>query len=156
MDSYGRAAEADPKSARAHIAAGKVHESKGREQEALYSYRRAAEADPKSARAHIAAGKVHESKGREQEALYSYRRAAEADPSYAKAHVAAGMLNEAIGNTPESKSGYSAAAGLAGATEPAGGALAWALKRQGRPSEVDDIIRDIRSSRRRDHDDRRE
>ena len=156
LDSYGRAAEADPKSARAHIAAGKVHESKGREQEALYSYRRAAEADPKSARAHIAAGKVHESKGREQEALYSYRRAAEADPSYAKAHVAAGMLNEAIGNTPESKSGYSAAAGLSGATEPAGGALAWALKRQGRPSEVDDIIRDIRSSRRRDHDDRRE
>ena len=133
-----------------------MHESKGREREALESYGRAAEADPKSARAHIAAGKVHESKGREREALYSYRRASEADPSYAKAHIAAGMLNEALGNTPESKSGYSAAAGLAGASEQADRALAWARKRPERQGEADDIIRDIRRSRGRGRDDQRE
>ena len=69
---------------------------------------------------------------------------------------AAGMLNEAIGSMPESKSGYSAAAGLAGAAAPAGGALAWALKRHGRPSEADEIIRGIRRSRLRGRDDRRE
>ena len=51
---------------------------------------------------------------------------------YAMAHIAAGMLNKAVGRIPESKSGYSAAAGLACAAEPAGGALAWPLKRRGR------------------------
>lgn len=69
---------------------------------------------------------------------------------------AAGMLNEAIGSMPESKSRYSAAAGLAGSSEPAGGALAWARKRPGRPSEADEIIRGIRRSRLRSRDDRSE
>ena len=45
LESYRKAAEADPSYGEAHIAAGAVHESQGRAEEALVCYRKAAEAD---------------------------------------------------------------------------------------------------------------
>ena len=104
----------------------------------------------------MAAGKIHESEGRYVEALGSYRRAARADPSSAEAHMAAGALNEGLDSLPESMAGYNAAAGIAGAEELVGGAQARVLKRQGRLSDEDDMIRHIKRSRRGQHDDGKE
>ena len=67
--------------------------------------------------------------------------------------MAAGALNEGLDSLPESMAGYNAAAGIAGAEELVGGAQARVLKRQGRLSDEDDMIRHIKRSRRGQHDD---
>ena len=70
--------------------------------------------------------------------------------------MATGELNEGLDSLPESMAGYNAAAGIAGAEELAGSAQARILKRQGRLSDEDDMIRHIMRSRRGRHDDGKE
>ena len=145
LESYKRAAEADPTDAEAHVAAGAVHESQGR----------AAEADPSSVEAHVAAGRVHMSQGRAAEALESYKRAAEADPMDAEGDMEAGALGKGQGGTAGPGPGRSAPADPAGAKELAGRARDRLLKRRGWLRDADDMTRHIKHSRRRQSDDRR-
>ncbi len=67
--------------------------------------------------------------------------------------MAARALNEGLDSLPESMEGYKAAAGTAGADELAGGTQARALKRQGRLSDEDYMIRRIKRPKRGQHDD---
>ena len=67
--------------------------------------------------------------------------------------MAAGAPNEGLDSLPESMAVYNAAAGTAGANEPAGAAQARVLKRQGRLRDEDDMIRRIKRPKRGQHDD---
>jgi len=155
IESYRLASRTDPSSARPHIAAGRVYMSQGRPAEAIESYRLAALADPSSARPHIAAGAVHESQGRPAEAIESYRLAAQADTLYMASHVATGMLSEVLDNLPESMLRYSESVDPASAGEwQLSNAKTRVLKRRGF-SEADEMIRNIKHSKRGQVDDRK-
>ena len=67
--------------------------------------------------------------------------------------MAAGAPNEGLDSLPESMAGYNAAAVIANADEPAGGAQARVFKRQGRLSDEDDMVRRIKRPKRGQHDD---
>ena len=156
LESYKRAAEADPADAEAHVAAGRVHMSQGRPDEALESYKRAAEADPADAEAHVAAGAVHESQGRPDGALESYRRTAETYPSSAEPYTAADAPDMGQVDTSELGPGRNAAADPAGARGSAGRARGRLLKKRGWLRDADDVTRNIKHSWRRQGDDRRQ
>ncbi len=80
-----RALAADPRSAAAHYALGRVHEARGDLATAESSYRSSLALDPLHARAHNNLGGVLHMQGRLAEALACYRRALELDPALPEA-----------------------------------------------------------------------
>jgi Tfp pilus assembly protein PilF len=91
----GKALAADPKSAAAHYATGRLWEGAGRYDEAGASYRKAVGLDPSHARAHTNLGVVNHLQGRLDVALACYRRALEIDPQQAEANQnLAGLLGD--------------------------------------------------------------
>jgi tetratricopeptide (TPR) repeat protein len=86
MQWAARAVAADPRSAAAHYAMGRIREAAGLYAEAESSYREATRLDVAHAKAHNNLGCMLHIQGRLDEALACYRRALELDPSQPEAN----------------------------------------------------------------------
>jgi tetratricopeptide (TPR) repeat protein len=85
-DAYGRALEADPGHADAHVNLGRLLHDEGAPAAAEREYRAALEADPQHDTAAYNLGVALEDLGRAEEAIRAYKRALLIDPDNADAH----------------------------------------------------------------------
>ncbi len=132
LDNARRAAEADPASAPARLAAGLAHEALGAPDAALAEYRRAIALQPNFTPAHFAIGMQHFARAQWREASDAFAAVVRAEPSNAEALVNLGQALAQAGGHAAAEEALRRAVQLRPQFAPAHHALGWVLRARGR------------------------
>lgn len=106
---YRRAIEANPRSAKAHLAMGLAMTRQGRRREAADYYLKTLEIDPRSGQAYNNLGMWHDAEGRLEEAEACFRRSIETGPGSYQARNNLGMTLAKQGRIEEAAESFESA-----------------------------------------------
>ena len=130
------AADADPRGAPPHLAAGLAHEALGAPDAALAEYRRALELDPGFVAAHFAIGLQHFARRQWREAAESFGTVVRAEPANFEAWVNLGQALAHAGGHAPAEEALRRAVALQPRYAPSHYALGWVLRARGRAAEA--------------------
>ena len=147
-----RAAEADPGSAPARLAAGLAHEALGAPDAALAEYRRAVALQPAFTPAHFALGMQHFARAQWREASDAFNSVVRAEPSNVEALVNLGQALAQAGGHAAAEDALRRAVQLRPQFAPAQHALGWVLRTRGRTGDAVAPLREALSLDARDPD----
>ena len=131
-----RAADADPRSAPPHLAAGLAHEALGASEAALAEYRRALELDRGFVPAHFAIGLQHFARGEWREAASAFTTVVRAEPANVEALVNLGQALAQAGGHASGEEALRRAVSLQPRFAAAHHALGWVLRARGRTADA--------------------
>jgi len=149
IEQYRRATELGPTHVWAYDRWGDALANLRRFDEAIELYKRATQVDPHYGWPFVGWGDALRALGRRDEALEVYRRATEADPNFAWGLMKYGEALLEAGRFGESIDMFKRAAEIDAQLENAYRGWAKALKELGRHREAEEVLKNIRSRRRR-------